>query len=332
MTKTLFIVLALALLALPAAAARNHPGVIRGLAVSPDSKLMAVEFAKDKNSFIYLVDPATGVARRLTDATEGGEYSPAFSPDGKRIAYFYDPEMGMPSKANVPGIVIVNIDGTDRHAWPLGTNCLSPVFSPDNKMLVYSCYGFYGNYSPIAQPHPHAWDFFEADLDGTNVRQLTNETFYMASTVSISHDGKDMVAVTEGLETNRQMRIYSLDQPPHVIRSLQPHVPKEADHKSPTVDFPNYMPDGKSILFMAASNGKHGYDYDVYRVDLETNSIERLTVGNSYATSLTVSADGKTAAFLKWRSDWHATPVQSELYLLDVQSRQLTPVQIKGLD
>jgi hypothetical protein len=46
----------------------------------------------------------------------------------------------------------------------------------------------------------------------------------------------------------------------------------------------------------------------------------RLTNGNSYATDLKVSADGRTAVFLRWRFDWHGTPVKSEVYLLDVQT------------
>jgi Tol biopolymer transport system component len=115
------------------------------------------------------------------------------------------------------------------------------------------------------------------------VRELTSESFYMASPASVSPDGKNMVIVKEGIDTNRQIAVYSLDRPGKPTQSLQPHVPKEADHKNPILNFPNYMPDGKGILFMAASNGKHGYDYDVYRVDLGTGSLERFTNGNGYA-------------------------------------------------
>jgi len=92
------------------------------------------------------------------------------------------------------------------------------------------------------------------------------------------------------------------------------------------------MPDGKSILFMAGSDGKHGYDYDVYRVNLATGSLDRLTTGSGYATDLKVSADGKTAVFLKRQSDWHGTPVKSEVYLLDVQTHKLTVLKVTGLD
>lgn len=197
---------------------------------------------------------------------------------------------------------------------------------------MFSRSGFYGSYSPIAQPHPHAWRFYASDVDGTNVRELTSESFYMASPASVSPDGKNMVIVMEGIDTNREIAIYSLDRPGKPTQLLQPHVPKEADHKNPILNFPNYMPDGKSILFMAASNGKHGYDYDVYRVDLGTGSLERFTNGNGYATDLKVSANGETAVFLKWRSDWRGTPDKSELYLLDVQTHKLTAFKVTGLN
>jgi Tol biopolymer transport system component len=253
---------------------------------------------------------------------------PAFSPDGKRIAYSYTPGSGEHFT-----IVLVNVDGSNLRPWsPSGTDDFSPVFSPDSRTLVFSRSGFYGNYSPIARPRHHDWSFYARDLDGTNLRELTSESFYMASPASVSPDGKSMVIAAEGLNSNRQIAIYSLERPGKPIQSLQPHVPREADHKNPILNFPNYMPDGKSVLFMAASNGKHGYDYDVYRVDLATGSLDRLTNGNSYATDLKVSADGKTAVFLKWRFDWHGTPVKGEPYLLDVQTHKVTPLRITGLD
>jgi Tol biopolymer transport system component len=318
----------LLLLHLPATCAANSHGQMRGVAISPDGKLVAVDFRKGSTSFIYLVAVDTGVATRLTSAKTGDETSPAFSPDGRRIAYSNSPGNGVHSS-----IVIGNVDGSDLHPWsPSEANDFSPVFSADNKTIVFSRSGFYGSYSPIAQPHPHAWSFYASDLDGKNVRELTSESFYMASNASVSPDGKSMVVVTEGIDTNREIAIYSLDRPGQPLLSLRPHVPKEADHKNPILNCPNYLPDGKSVLFMAASNGKHGYDYDVYRVDLETGFIERFTNGNGYATDLKVSADGKTAVFLKWRSDWHRTPVTSELYLLDLQSRELTTVEISGLN
>lgn len=112
--------------------------------------------------------------------------------------------------------------------------------------------------------------------------------------------------------------------------SLRPHVLEEP-RLGPNLAFPNFMPDGKSILFMAASSGKHGYDYDVYRMNIDTGSVERLTQGNGFATGLRVSADGKTAVFLKWRLNWRRMPVQSAPYLLDIKTHKLTLLKVKGL-
>jgi Tol biopolymer transport system component len=301
---------------------------IRSIAISPDGKVIAVDYGNERASFVYKVPVDTGAATRLTNANTGHESMPAFSPDGKHIAYSYSRRNGEKFS-----IVLGNVDGSNLRTWSSsGTDDFSPVFSPDNKTLVFSRSGFYGSYSPIAQPTHHAWSFYAADLDGSNLRALTGESFYMASPASMSPDGKNMVIVQESLHTNRAIAIYSLDHPEKPIQLLQPHVPKEADHKDPILNFPNYMSDGKTILFIAASDGKHGYDYDVYQVDLATGSLDRFTIGNSYATDLKVSADGKTAVFLKWRFDWHGTPVESEPYLLDVQTHQVRPIKITGLD
>jgi len=296
---------------------------ITALAVSPDGRLIALVADKDSTSFIYMVTVDSGVAKRLTDAKDGEETSPSFSQDGKRIAYSYKPGDHWRSR-----IVIVNVDGSDPHQWsPSNVADLSPVLSPDNATIVFSRAEFFGSYSPIAQPHPHGWSFFASNLDGTNVRQLTTERFYMVSRLSISPDGKNMVVVTEGLDTGQQIAIYSTTSPGPPVRTFRPHVPKEVSHKEPIFNCPNYLPDG-SILFMAAD--EH-LSYDVYRLNPDIGGIEKLTNANGYATELKASADGKTAAFLKWRRTWRDV-TDPEPYLLDLETRKLAPLKISGIN
>jgi len=301
---------------------------MESIAISPDGKLVAVTYKTNHTSFIYKIAIETGSATRLTSAKTGAESGPSFSPDGKLIACSYSPGAGEHFR-----IVIRNIDGSDSRTWlSSGGNDFSPVFSPDNRTLLFRRSGYFGSYSPIAQPHFHAWNFFAADLDGTNPRQLTDESFYSASPLSISPDGKSMVVVTEDTDSPEKIAFYSLEHPGQPTLSLRPSIPGGLKGDE-IYDFPNYLPDGKGILFMAASNGKWGkFDYDVYRLNIETGTLERLTTGNGYATDLRVSADAKTAVFLKWRSDWHATPVQSQLYLLDLESHKLTPLKVSGLN
>lgn len=299
---------------------------MESVSVSPDGKTIAVDVIKGKTAHIFLIALDTGNTTRLTNDSKGEESDLSFSPDGKHIAYTYFPPDGHRSR-----IMVGNVDGSDLRAWlPSRDDArdFSPVFSPDNKTMIFSRSRFYGNYSPIARPHYHAWDFYAADVDGTNIRQLTNESFYNASRLSVSPDGKSMVVMTEDPDSPRKIAIYSLDHPDKPVQVFRPHVP---GHEK-IYNCPNFMPDGKSILFLAATEGWRYYDYDVYRLDLQTGAVEKLTKRNGYATDLRVFADGKTAAFLKWRSDRHATPVESELYLLDLQSHNVTPVKIDGLN
>jgi len=327
--KECFIVGLFMLLAIPVASyGGRSSGQMGSLAISPDGRSVAVDFGSDRGSFIYVVPIDTGIARRLTKAKDGTELSPSFSADGKRIAFAYRPGGETRSR-----IVVVNVDGSDLRQWsPSEDDDFSPAFSPDGKTIVFGQSQYFGSYSPIAQPHSHAWDFYASDVDGGNMRQITNESFYTASAPSISPDGKSIVVMTEGNDTPQQIAVYSLSHTGKAILTLEPHVPQEADPKSPILDDPNYMPDGESVLFMAASEGRRFFDYEVYRVDLKTHSVERLTTGNGYATGLRVSADGKTAVFLKWRVNWSGTPVDPQLCLLDVASHRITPLAITGLN
>ena len=295
---------------------------VESLAISPDGKLIALSYSSGDTTFIYTVAVDTGHAVRLTSAKTGKESRPSFAPDGKRIAYTYSAGKEAHSQ-----IIIVNADGSNPQPWsPFQVGDFGPVFSPDNKTIVFSRSGYFGSYSPIAQPHAHDWSIYAADLDGTNVRQLTNEHFYMASAPSISADGTKLVIVAESPETSQQFKIYSIAHPGDPLQTFQPHVPKEVSHKNPIFNCPNYLPDG-SILFMAADKR---FNYDVYRVNPDTGAIEKLTNENGYATNLQVSADGKTAVFLKWKRKRLEVTDESEICMLDVESRKLTPVDVSG--
>ena len=102
----------------------NKTGQVRGVSISPDGKVVAVDFGKGSTSFIYMIALDTGKATRLTDAKTGAESGPAFSPDGKRIAYSY-----WSGNEAHSSIVIGNVDGSDIHPWSSEGSAMSAAWS-----------------------------------------------------------------------------------------------------------------------------------------------------------------------------------------------------------
>jgi Tol biopolymer transport system component len=296
----------------------SSDGEIHGINISPDGKLLAVTFVKDKSFFIYRIPVDTGRASRITQNESGEEGGVTFSPDGKLMAYSYVPTGGHQR------IVVMNVDGSSPRSFAeSGTANLYATFAPTGTTIYFA-----RSYPP---PNYHEWDIFSMRLDGSEVRQLTRENFYHISQPSIAPDGKSMVLLTEGVDGPQRIAVYSLAHPEKPTLSLQPHVPGEPSG-GPIFANPQYLPDGKNILFMAASNGKHGFDYDIYRLEIATGLLYRLTTGNGFASDLCVFPDGKTAIFQKWHSDWHGTPNVGEFYLLDVSTHKTRPFTVTGLN
>jgi len=296
----------------------DSPGQMLGLSVSPDGKFFATTYVKGKSWRIYKIEMATGNATRLTNAATGEESSPAFSPNGTLIVYSYT------TYPDYQRIVVMSVDGSNSRTLPgSGTANLDPIFSPDGQTIYFR--------QAEPRPHEHRWDLFSMGIDGSNLTQLTHEGFYEIYDPSPSPDGGSVaVAIEDWHSPRRQIAIYSLDksqQPPKILR---PHLPG----KRPLNEYfesPNYMPDGKSLLFMAATGGKRGDDYDAYSLNLETGAIERLTEGMGYAGCLTLFRDQKTAAFLKWREDKHQAIIDTDIYLLDLPTHRLTLFKVNGL-
>jgi Tol biopolymer transport system component len=296
-----------------------------GFTFSPDNTYLAAAYLRGGSSFIYKIPLDTGKAVRLTKVTDGYEGIPSFSPDGRRIIYSYSPQHGGHSR-----IVISNVDGSSSYPWRSGseTDDLRPLFASDDKTIIFARSGYYGSYSPIAQPAQHEWNFYASDLDGDNLRQLTSDNFYLVSRASVSPDGKTLLFVSS--EQNGDVILgYSLDQPPKPKVILRPGV---GDTGGGTVlGDAMFMPDGNAILFDAATTGSHGYfDYDIYHMDLHTQRVEKLTAANGYSYGLQLSHDGKTAVFMRDIPHWYGS--KTEIFLLDLATRKLTPFTVTGLD
>ncbi len=166
------------------------------------------------------------------------------------------------------------------------------------------------------------------DLDGTNIHQLTNDDFYMVSRASISPDGKTLLFVSSESHGD-VIAICSLEQPPMPRLVLKPRVQNRLGEA--VISDAMFLPDGKNILFSAATDGAGGsYDYDIYRMELHAQTVEKLTTANGYSYGLQLSPDGRTGLFVKNIPHWYGD--EAKVFLLDLVTRKLTPLNITGLE
>jgi TolB protein len=119
---------------------------------SPDPQARTVAFS-DAND-ILLLDVASGTKTNITNTPGILEYWPAFSPNGKLIAFT--------RCAVTCDIWVMNVDGTG--ATRLTTNAFRPHWSPDGKRIAFS--GIMDDPNFIA-------DVFTMAADGTGITNLT---------------------------------------------------------------------------------------------------------------------------------------------------------------
>lgn len=111
--------------------------------VSPDGKEVAFvsdstsDYGLDFNSDIYALDIATGDVKNLTTDNTAADTSPAYSPDGKslaflrqRIKHFYADQQKLMVRDRSTGEVKSITEKLDR-------TCLSPKWLPDSKRIAF---------------------------------------------------------------------------------------------------------------------------------------------------------------------------------------------------
>jgi TolB protein len=99
--------------------------------------------------------------RRLTDSRPSPDWEsePAWSPDGKRIAYVSSADHTGPL-----AIWVMNADGTGKHqlTFPQAGDS-SPSWSPDGRKILFTCSAY-----PIS-------DICVVNADGSGRRRLTED-------------------------------------------------------------------------------------------------------------------------------------------------------------
>ena len=251
----------------------------------------ATRIAYVQSGQVWVVDSDGANAGAVTE--RGSTLSPAWSRDGRRIAY---------SAFGDRGTQIVLRDLTTGSArWLVATAGglnITPVFSPDGGTIVY------------AHGEEEGTDLFAAPALGTGAaRRLTVGRGTDNVSPSFSPDGR-RIAFTSGRSGHPE--VYIMDVDGTNAELLTPFNFGDQSYRSN----PDWSPDGRTIAFQSQIAGR----FQVMTINLRDRSIRQLTSEGSNEDPAW-APDGRHLVFTSNRSG------TKQLYVLDVESgrtRQLT--------
>jgi dipeptidyl aminopeptidase/acylaminoacyl peptidase len=228
---------------------------IGGTTWSPDAKVIAFESNISGRLSLWTVPAEGGWPTQLT-VSDQRQFSPAWSPDGKWIAYMSDHDGDEQWDIFVVSPLsgeVINLTQTPEIAEE------DPQWSPDGRMLAYMV-------------KPKTSSSFEIDvMDFTThqVRHLTSNTPKDRGNVSPlwSRDGR-WIAYTQVQAKGTNSDIYVVDVASAQSTLLTPHNGEQLYAAN------GWSPDGKKLLI--TSNAGNGYD-NVGLLDLASKKIDWLT-------------------------------------------------------
>ena len=260
--------------------------------ISPDGRSIAyvrqsADIMTDRaRSTIWLVDVATGKQQPLV-AGAGSHFSPRWSPDGTRLAYFSTAEgssqlyvrwMGSGEGARVTGL-------------PNSPNSLE--WSPDGRLIAYDM--IVPDEAPKfgttpAKPEGAQW---AAPLE------IIDKVTYRADGLGYIKPGYSQVFVVNSTGgAPRQLTFGAFNNGGPV----------------------SFTPDGRTLLFSGNRNAdweRDPVDSEVYAVDLSGGAVRALTTRNGPDIAPIVSPDGRRIAFLGFDDNGGAFN-NNQLYVMDI--------------
>ncbi|HUT99728.1 MAG TPA: CsgG/HfaB family protein [bacterium] len=258
---------------------------------------IAFNSSRDGDLEIFVMDSDGRNQTQLTNNTSWDSY-PAWSPDGRRIAFSSDPTGEIEFE-----IFVMDADG--RNQTQLTTEGgMYPAWSPDSRRIAFI----------IHSKRTYNMEVFVMDADGHNLTQLTE---YAASMYGPAWSPDGHRIAFESVSTGKVgSEIFVMD----------------ADGRNQTQlttrggYCPAWSPDGRRIAFQSKRDGK----WQIYVMDADGGNQTQLTNDSSADLYPAWSPDGRRIAFESNRIGGQGIYASWEIFVMDADGRNQTQLTTSG--
>ena len=247
-------------------------------------------------------------ARHVECLTSGrnDKFSPAYSPDGERIAFSVRRWVG---SQLVDSIKVMEGDGSHVRFLAHGE---SPQFRPDGRKVVFT--RVRGGGSAIYTLNPN----------GGRPGLLIHD----GRTPTYSPDGRSVVYEgTTGGNIGLVKARADGSRPRQLTVSPVSAPDQDGNRQLLFIDSrPRFSPDGRRIVFLRSDAGQAGGVGDIYLMDANGNHVEQLTPHRRYANNYadpTFSPDGRMIAFADESSNGRS--IMPQIYVMHPDGRGRRP-------
>lgn len=217
---------------------------------------------------------------------------PAWSPDGKKVAYVViriNKEQG--SLEPVRSVYVSGAEG--ENPVLIAENSYSPSWLPDGKGLLFV------SYTPETPEKESVWF---SNADGSGKRQLTRES---GSNPVLSPDGRKCAFLKREVDSG-SVSLWVVD----LKSSAEVKIASEVSW-----DRASWLPDGRNLAFISEDEDPH----QVAIVGVDGKGFKKLTNMLSVCSQPSVSPDGRKVLFVQVREEGYEGPDTGEIFSADTR-------------